>query len=68
MRDILRAGTDNDCGGFIGHNVMAALNGSYITMADVDQRLAMLWRVRFRLGHFDPLGKYISASWYISAS
>eukprot|EP00729_Bicosta_minor_P001353 gene1353-22714_t len=56
VRDILRAGTDNDCGGFVGNNAMSALNKSFITMGDIDERLAMLWRVRFRLGHFDPLG------------
>jgi beta-glucosidase-like glycosyl hydrolase len=56
VRDILRAGTDNDCGGFIGRTAMSALNQSYITMDDVDERLAKLWRVRIRLGHFDQLG------------
>lgn len=56
VRDILRAGTDNDCGGFISSNVLSALNESYITMDDIDERLGKLWRVRFRLGHFDPLG------------
>ena len=56
VRDILRAGTDVDCGGFIGGNAMSALNHSYITIADIDERLAKLWRVRFRLGHFDQLG------------
>jgi pre-mRNA-splicing factor SYF2/beta-D-xylosidase 4 len=56
VRDILRAGTDNDCGGFIGSNAMSALNQSFITIDDVDERLAKLWRVRMRLGHFDQLG------------
>lgn len=61
VRDILRAGTDNDCGGFVGNNAMSALNKSFITMGDIDGRLAMLWRVRFRLGHFDPLGTNIQS-------
>ena len=56
VRDVLRAGTDNDCGGFVGKNAASALNKSVITEHDIDQRLAMLWKVRLRLGHFDPLG------------
>jgi beta-D-xylosidase 4 len=55
VRDILRAGTDVDCGGFIGNNAQAALTAGTIVEADIDERLAMLFRVRLRLGHFDPL-------------
>jgi hypothetical protein len=50
------AGTDSDCGGFVGKYAQSALNKSYITMADIDTRLKMLFRVRMRLGHFDPAG------------
>lgn len=56
VRDVLRAGTDNDCGGLVGSNAMAALNQHLITVDDIDTRLKMLFRVRLRLGHFDPPG------------
>ena len=56
VKDILHAGTDADCGGFMGGNAMKALNASVITVADVDLRLEMLFKVRLRLGHFDPVG------------
>ena len=61
VRDIFRAGTDNDCGGFIGQHAMSALNQSYITMGDVDERLAMLWRVRMRPVEIPPLRNRASA-------
>lgn len=56
VRDVLKAGTDVDCGGLVGGNVMAALNQSLVTVDDIDARLKMLFRVRMRLGHFDPPG------------
>jgi beta-glucosidase-like glycosyl hydrolase len=56
VRDVLRAGTDVDCGGFVSSNVMSALNKSVVTMKDIDERLKMLFRVRMRLSHFDPPG------------
>ena len=49
---MLRAGTDVDCGGFVGGNAQSALDGGEITMADIDARLAKLFRVRRR--HGDP--------------
>jgi len=55
VRDILRAGTDVDCGGFISGTAQAALDNGTITVADIDARLQMLFKVRLRLGHFDPL-------------
>ena len=39
VQDVLRAGTDNDCGGFVGKYAAQALNQSYITMEDIDTRL-----------------------------
>ena len=56
VRDVLNAGTDVDCGNFVSANVQAALDQGLVTWADVDARLANLWRVRMRLGHFDPVG------------
>jgi len=53
---VLKAGTDLDCGTFVPLNVRDALDQGLVTMADVDARLTQLFRVRFRLGHFDPPG------------
>jgi beta-glucosidase-like glycosyl hydrolase len=56
VQAVLRAGTDVDCGGFVSQFAPSALNQSLITEADIDERLRMLFRVRFRLSHFDPIG------------
>lgn len=56
VRDVLRAGTDLDCGDFVQKYAQSALDKGLITEADVDARLQMLFRVRMRLSHFDPLG------------
>ena len=39
VQDVLRAGTDVDCGSFVGKYAQSALNKSYITMDDIDTRL-----------------------------
>jgi beta-glucosidase-like glycosyl hydrolase len=56
VRDVLRAGTDVDCGGFVTHNAQGALDNKTITVDDIDVRLRYLFRMRLRLGHFDPPG------------
>ncbi len=56
VRVILRAGTDVDCGGFVQKFAGSALNKSLITVEDIDTRLKYLFRIRMRLGHFDPVG------------
>ena len=56
VRDVLRAGTDVDCGGFVQQNAQSALDKKLITEEDIDERLKMLFKVRMRLSHFDPLG------------
>eukprot|EP01043_Picozoa_sp_COSAG02_P028767 COSAG02_NODE_1759_length_11042_cov_3.648725_15_plen_75_part_00 len=48
VRDILHAGTDSDCGGFLGKYGPSALEKGLITEADLDARLKMLFRVRMR--------------------
>eukprot|EP01052_Picozoa_sp_SAG31_P036915 SAG31_NODE_4677_length_3040_cov_3.849031_4_plen_256_part_00 len=48
--------TDADCGGFMGGNAAKALAAGLITEDDIDVRLEMLFKVRIRLGHFDPPG------------
>eukprot|EP01043_Picozoa_sp_COSAG02_P003098 COSAG02_NODE_74_length_41878_cov_9.737954_9_plen_307_part_00 len=56
MAKVLRAGTDNDCGTFVTEHAASALNQSVITLADIELRLRMMFRVRIRLTHFDPPG------------
>ena len=56
VRDVLRAGTDVDCTSFVGQNAASALAKGLITMDDIDARLTMLFKVRMRLSHFDPVG------------
>lgn len=56
VRDVLRAGTDVDCGGFVAKFAQSALDKGVITEADLDARLKKLFRVRMRLSHFDPAG------------
>jgi beta-D-xylosidase 4 len=46
---------DVDCGDFVPKNAQSALNQGLITEADIDLRLSYLFRVRMRLGHFDPI-------------
>ena len=56
VRLIVAAGTDVDCGGFMGKNTQQALNDGNVTEAQLDVLLKRLFRVRLRLGHFDPPG------------
>ena len=56
VQAVLRAGTDVDCGGFVSQYAPSALNNSDITVGDIDTVLKRLFRVRLRLGHFDPPG------------
>ena len=56
VRNVLHAGTDNDCGTFVTAHAQSALDKGVINEADLDARLRMLFRVRMRLGHFDPAG------------
>jgi hypothetical protein len=53
---ILAAGTDVDCGGFMTANAPKALANGNITEEDMNVVLRRLFRVRIRLGHFDPVG------------
>jgi beta-D-xylosidase 4 len=56
VRNVLRAGTDQDCGTFVTDHAMSALNKSIISVEDIDDRLRMMFRLRMRLAHFDPVG------------
>jgi beta-glucosidase-like glycosyl hydrolase len=53
VRDVLRATTDVDCGGFVSQFALSALKKGLIGMPDIDARIRSLWRVRYRLAHFD---------------
>jgi beta-glucosidase-like glycosyl hydrolase len=56
VRDVLRAGTDVDCGTFVPQFAPSALQKGLITEEDLNIRLSYLFRMRMRLGHFDPAG------------
>ena len=53
---ITHAGTDVDCGGFMGKYAQSALDNATVTVADFDVLLVRLFKVRIRLGYFDPDG------------
>lgn len=53
---MLEAGVDVDCGTFVQSTAGSALNQSLISESLIDLRISNLFRVRFRLGHFDPKG------------
>lgn len=77
VADVLHAGTDVDCGGFVSQSettqtlidsvcllygpldrtdANASLINGTITVDDIDTVLKRLFRVRLRLGQFDPPG------------
>ena len=49
-------GTDVNCESFIPKHAQSALDKKLITEDDIDEHMRNLFRVRFRLGHFDPAG------------
>jgi beta-glucosidase-like glycosyl hydrolase len=53
---VLQAGTDVDCTSFVGQHAQSALDKKLIDEQLIDERLANLFKVRMRLGHFDPPG------------
>ena len=59
VRDVLRAGTDVDCGGFVTQYAPSALSKGVITQGDIDTVLLRLFRLRIRLGHFDPVPSFL---------
>jgi len=56
VREVLHAGTDVDCGGFVQSHAQSALDKGVIKEVDIDERLRYLFKVRMRLSHFDPVG------------
>jgi len=56
VKDVLRAGTDIDCGRFVAKHAQSALDKGVITEQDLDDRLKLAFRMRMRLSHFDPKG------------
>ena len=50
-------GMDIACANYIGKHGAAALAQGLISEALIDERLRNLFRVRMRLGHFDPPGE-----------
>jgi pre-mRNA-splicing factor SYF2/beta-D-xylosidase 4 len=59
---VLNAGTDVDCTSFVGTHAKSALDQKLIDEALIDTRLKVLFKVRMRLGHFDPVGPLQSIS------
>eukprot|EP01048_Picozoa_sp_COSAG05_P005653 COSAG05_NODE_342_length_11038_cov_5.604662_6_plen_415_part_00 len=53
---VLKATTDVDCTSFVGQHAQSALDKGLIDEALIDARLFNLFKVRMRLGHFDPVG------------
>jgi beta-D-xylosidase 4 len=53
---ILKAGTDVDCGGFMKQNAQRALTDGTVTEEDFNVILRRQFRLRIRLGMFDPPG------------
>lgn len=56
VREILRAGTDVDCGHFVLENIQSAIDKGVVTVEDVDLAISRQFRLRMRLSHFDPEG------------
>ena len=56
VQAVLRAGTDVDCGNFATQHAQSALNQGVITQDDIDTVLLRQFKLRIRLGHFDPAG------------
>ena len=56
VRLIVAAGTDIDCGGFMTDEAPRAIADGNVTQEQLDEMLRRLFRVRLRLGHFDPPG------------
>jgi hypothetical protein len=56
VRLIVAAGTDIDCGGFMTDEAPHAVADGNVTQEQLDVLLRRLFRVRLRLGHFDPPG------------
>ncbi len=52
--DALKGGVNLNCG-FVYLNLMEAVNRGLITEEEIDESLAVLLRIQFRLGLFDPL-------------
>jgi beta-glucosidase-like glycosyl hydrolase len=59
----LKAGMDVDCGDFIASYGQSAIDKGLLSEADIDVRLHNLFRVRMRLGHFDPPGPFNDISY-----
>lgn len=55
---MLKAGTDVDCTSFVGKNAQSALDKKLIDEKLIDARLFNLFKVRMRLGHFDPVSDH----------
>jgi len=56
-KEVLEAGMDSDCGGFLAKHMQKSIDDGVTTVKDFNAALTNLFRVRMRLGHFDPVQK-----------
>ena len=54
---VLDAGMDSDCGGFLNSNLGKAISDGAVTKSTWGPALTNLFRVRMRLGQFDPIAQ-----------
>mmetsp|Transcript_18126 Transcript_18126/g.43550 ORF Transcript_18126/g.43550 Transcript_18126/m.43550 type:complete len:739 (+) Transcript_18126:71-2287(+) len=54
VSDVLEAGMDSDCGSFLDKHMQDAITAGVVKKDDFDAALTNMFRVRMRLGHFDP--------------
>mmetsp|Transcript_57174 Transcript_57174/g.122822 ORF Transcript_57174/g.122822 Transcript_57174/m.122822 type:complete len:740 (-) Transcript_57174:188-2407(-) len=55
VTDVLEAGMDSDCGAFLGKHMQDAITTGVVSKDDFNAALTNMFRVRMRLGHFDPV-------------
>eukprot|EP01060_Flectonema_neradi_P015967 TRINITY_DN225_c0_g1_i4.p1 TRINITY_DN225_c0_g1~~TRINITY_DN225_c0_g1_i4.p1 ORF type:complete len:748 (+),score=195.19 TRINITY_DN225_c0_g1_i4:55-2298(+) len=54
-KDVLEAGMDSDCGGFLHGNLLKSMQDNVTSESDVDTALEHLFAVQIRLGMFDSV-------------
>jgi beta-glucosidase-like glycosyl hydrolase len=55
VKDVLEAGMDSDCGGFLGQHMEKAIQDGTVTKDDYNAALTNMFKVRMRVGQFDPV-------------
>eukprot|EP01062_Namystynia_karyoxenos_P073291 TRINITY_DN70101_c0_g1_i1.p1 TRINITY_DN70101_c0_g1~~TRINITY_DN70101_c0_g1_i1.p1 ORF type:complete len:908 (+),score=307.11 TRINITY_DN70101_c0_g1_i1:79-2724(+) len=55
IKDVLEAGMDSDCGGYLTKYMQKAIDSGVVTKDDYNTALSHMFRMRMRIGHFDPV-------------